>query len=109
MPHYKKMFDSDYIANWDLEIGEEYELTIASVARVEVFDRKQQALVKKACVYFEGRSKGLIFGPEKGAIIAEAYGTDCDDWIGKKLVIFSSTRNMAGNPNHPCIKVRAPK
>ena len=103
VPHYKSMYDRDYIYAFDL-MGRDVVVTIAKVVAGELTaagGRKS----KKPVVYFEGKDKGLALNKTNGKTIASLFGTDTDQWIGKKIAIYPTETSMGGETVE-CIRVR---
>lgn len=64
---------------------------------------------KKPAVWFKEEDKALILNITNGKKIEGICGSaDPDNWIGKRIVIFPTETEMAGDTVE-CIRVRAPK
>ena len=99
-------FDSDYLREFDLPTPE-YLVEIESVSAGEltsVGGRK----TKKPLVKFKGHAKALALNKTNSKSIAKLYGYETDAWIGKKIMLFRSSTEMAGE-TVACIRCKAPK
>ena len=108
MPDYRTMYDSDYIASWDLD-GDDHTLEIERVVAGEV--QNKDGKEKKPIVYFKGRKKGLVLNKTNGKIIAAICGSpNTDQWNGKSITLFATTTTAFGDTVE-CVRVRptAPK
>lgn len=103
MADYRSMFDRDYIGAWDLG-GKDVVVTIASVKAGELRaqgNRKE----KKPIVYFVGKEKGFALNKTNAKTIAQLYGNDTTEWVGKRITIFPTTTTF-GSDIVDCIRVR---
>lgn len=103
MPDYRTMYDSQFLHEYDLTKDE----VTVEIASVEVGELVAQGgrKSKKPLVKFKGAEKGLALNKTNGKAIAQMYGTDTADWIGKKVTLFRSTTEMAGETVR-CIRVK---
>lgn len=83
-------FPSTYLKAADLA-GQMRTVTIERVALELVGDTDQ-----KPVVYFVGIPKALVMNRTNGAAIANAYGTETDNWIGKQITLFSAPVSFQG-------------
>ena len=111
MGDYRAMFNRDYIGAWDLP--GDVVITIIEVKAVELQNKSGKD--KKPVIYFEtakGRSaKGFVSNKTNCKTIVGITGsTKVEDWIGKKITLFATTCDVAGDVQE-CIRVRpeAPK
>ena len=81
---------SDYLKAENLPRGIEVPVTIASYEIVELDGKKKMAL------RFSGKEKGLVLNKTNAMTISHVYGPDSDDWIGKKIFIYSTKVDYAG-------------
>ena len=103
MPHYKSFFDRDYIYAFDLQ-GRDVTVIIDKVTGGEltsVGGRK----TKKPLAYFVGKQKPLALNATNGKTIAALYGTNTDDWPGKRVTLYPTTTTMGGE-TVDCIRIR---
>lgn len=63
----------------------------------------------KPVLYFEKAKKGLVLNVTNSKKIQQLVGTaETDEWSGKKIVLYASETEYAGD-TVPCIRVRAAK
>lgn len=113
MPDYRAMYDSDFIANWDLPRDKDTVLTIATVERQEIInhmDKDDEGKPKKSVrpvIKFVGREegKGWVVNKTNGAAIATMYGTKVEGWKGKPISLYV-TQTKAFGKMSDCIRVR---
>lgn len=105
MPDYRTMYDSQFLHEYDLTKDE----VTVEIASVEVGELVSQGgrKSKKPLVKFKGADKGLALNKTNGKAIAALYGTDTNDWTGKKVTLFRSTTEMAGETVR-CIRIKKP-
>lgn len=102
MPDFRTMYDANYIYAFNLG-GKDVTLTIARVeaAKVKNADKKEQ---KKPIVYFKGAQvskelpygRGLVLCKTNGKTIAKMYGNNTDEWVGKRITLFSAMVDAFG-------------
>lgn len=104
MAHFRTMFNSDYIGAWDLPKDRDVTVTIAQVnaANITGAGGKQDP---KPVLFFEGKKKGLVCNKTICKVIAELYGPDTDDWVGKRIALYPTTTQF-GRETVECIRVR---
>jgi hypothetical protein len=105
MPDYRTMYDSQYLHEYDLPKDE----VTVEILSVEVGELTSQGgrKSKKPLVKFKGADKGLALNKTNGKAIAQMYGNDTAEWTGKKVTLFRSTTEMAGE-TVKCIRVKKP-
>ena len=106
MGDYRKMFDSEYLANWDLD--GDVTVEISKVVAGEVGGEQGRDKEHKPILYFKGAKKGMVLNKTNGKAIAGMYGTDTDEWIGQSITLFSTTCDAFGD-TVDCIRVRPQK
>ena len=108
MPHYKAMYDRDYIYAFDL-LGKDVIVTISKVTAGELISAGGRKS-KKPIVHFHGKDKGLALNKTNGKTIAALYGNDTEAWVGKRVTLYPTTTSMGGETME-CIRIRpsAPK
>lgn len=62
----------------------------------------------KLVVYFREDSRGYIPNKTAYRTVKDAWGTDSDDWVGRKIVLYPGEAMFGGEPV-PSIKVRMPQ
>jgi hypothetical protein len=101
MTDIEELLPSKHLKAADFLAGDA-EATIKSYERgVEVGMRKEE----KTVLHFEGYKKGLVLNRTNATLIAGMHGTDVDQWIGKKIVLYATTTPFGGEIK-PCIRVR---
>src|SRR6185295_18707375 len=105
MPHWRSMMDSKYVFAYDLD-GKERTLTIARVEGGELEGDKGRK-TKKPLVYFKEAKTGkpLALNATNGKTIERLYGANTDEWIGKRVTLYPTTCEMAGE-TRDCIRIR---
>ena len=101
--HLDKLFPGKYLTAADLD-GEDVTLTINKV-RVQEIGRDGK---EKPVLHFTDEAKGLILNKTNANAIGELYGKEVDNWHDKKVTLFPSTTDFAGDPETPCIRTKAP-
>jgi len=105
MADYRTMYDSEWLHEYDLPSDS---VTVEIVA-VEAATLTSQGgrKSKKPAIRFKGAEKALALNKTNGKAIAQLYGTDVAEWTGKKVTLFRSTTEMAGE-TVKCIRVKKP-
>ena len=62
---------------------------------------------RRAVVYFVGKDKGVVLNKTNSSNIADAYGPDTDDWIGKTVTLFTAWVDFQGK-SVEAIRIRRP-
>lgn len=83
---YRRMFSSDYLASWDLDADTTVE--ISNVVAGEVGGNKGEEKQKRPIVFFKGAKKGMVLNKTNGKLIAGMYGSNTDDWTGRKITLY---------------------
>lgn len=94
-------FPSKYIAATDLD-GKNLRVVISSVEIEKLGDDA------KPIVYFQHQKKGMVLNKTNARKIADTYGDDMDDWIGRELILFPAMVDFKGDTVE-AIRVRAPQ
>ena len=103
--HYKSFFDREYLFAFDLQ-GKEVTLTIERVTAGELTSTGGRKTKKPLCFFKEGREKKpLALNSTNCKTIAKLYGNDTDNWPGKRIIIYPTVTQMAGE-DVDCIRVR---
>lgn len=97
------MFDSQFLFAVHLG-GKPVTLTMREVKAGELIGEKGRK-TKKPIVYFEGKQLGLALNRTNMKIVAGMYGFDTRAWIGKRVTLFPTTTQMAGQ-TVDCIRVK---
>lgn len=107
LAHYRSMFDNAYVGAWDLD-GKDVTVTIEKVTAGTL--TSQRGTDKKPILHFKGTEKGFVANKTNCKTIATMYGTNVEEWVGKKITLYATTTS-AGGETVECIRVRpqAPK
>lgn len=63
---------------------------------------------KMLVVYFKGKELGLGLGANCNIdSMKRLCGKTCQGWVGKKVTLYPTTCNAFGDPNTPCIRIKA--
>ncbi len=102
MADFRTMYDSEWLHEYDLKADE----VTVEITAVEAGELKTQGGKKKQpVVRFKGAEKALALNKTNGKSIAALYGVDTADWIGKRVTLFRSTTEMAGETVR-CIRIK---
>lgn len=103
MPHWRSMMDSDWLRYHDLQ-GREPTVTIVRVVGGTITGNGGKKN-KKPVLYFAGKDKPLAINATIGKTIEAMYGPNTEEWIGKRITLYTSTTEMGGE-TVSCIRVR---
>lgn len=95
MSHYKLMYPSEYLQACDLA-GKEPSVTIEKVVMEEVPDPQGKKKLKPV-MHFAGAKKRFPLPKTCAKFVAERYGNDTEQWVGKKVTLFATTCTAFGN------------
>lgn len=104
MPDIRSLFDKAFLYNYDLQ-GRDVTVTIRKVVggTVPCSDGTKK---KMPVLFFEKSTKGFGCNITNVRSIAAMYGTfDYDKWVGKRITLFPTTCQMAGQVKD-CIRIR---
>lgn len=99
-------FPSKYLKAGDL--GDEDHPVVIDRVVMEEINSQNGATERKPCMYFQNRQKGLVLNLTNANTISDAYGDDSDDWIGQKVILFSTMTDFKGRMVE-AIRVKVPK
>jgi len=85
--HYRKLLPSNYIGHYDLD-GKEQTLTIERIERRDVYVPEAGKDEPKAVIVFKEAKKHWVVNRTNLDRIADFYGPDTDDWIGKEVTLI---------------------
>ena len=103
MPNIDEIFGSGKtLKAADLD-GNEVTLTITDVVVNEFEDNGVKKM--KPVIHFEECEKALVSNATNSHVIAEEYGKETDDWVGKTITLFP-TRVTFGDKLVDAIRVR---
>ena len=106
MGHWKLMTDRKYIFAADLK-GKDQEVTIVKVEKGEVVGEGGRK-ANKPHAYFAGIALPLVLNATNCKTIAAAYGNDTEAWVGKKITLYPTTTQRAGQ-EEDCVRIRPPR
>lgn len=103
MADYRLLYDSDYLYAFHLQ-GKEATVKIAKVSGGKLKDKDGKES-RKPFVWFAGKTKPLALNKTNGSLIADLYGKDTANWIGKLVTLFPTTTQAFGKI-HDCIRIK---
>lgn len=86
--------NSKYLAAADLQ-GRQIPVIISNVEIAEFTD-KNGTKKNKLVLFFEGKEKGMALNVTNSGVMVEAFGDETDNWIGAKIVLFSTKTMYEG-------------
>lgn len=100
MADYRTLYDSAYIYAYDLaKDGKPVDVTVTirevRAVKVQNADKKPQ---KKPIVFFKESKddRGLVLCKTNGKVIAGMFGNRTEDWIGKRITLYSTMVDAFG-------------
>ena len=93
-------FPSKYLKAADLA-GRAVKVAIDTVKMEDIGDEE------KPCLYFRGKSKGMILNRTNADVLAARYGDDTEHWEGQELEIYPDKTHFQGKLVD-CLRVRVP-
>lgn len=51
---------------------------------------------KRPVLYFAGKEKGVVLNKTNATNIGDAYGPDTDEWLGKKVTLYTTYVDFQG-------------
>jgi hypothetical protein len=103
MANINDAFPSKYLKASDFE-GDTPIVTIASIAFEEVGKEKDV----RPILYYEGEQKGIVLNKTNATNITKIYGSETNDWIGKKVQIGTAWVDFQGQ-SVEAIRIYPPK
>jgi hypothetical protein len=95
-----------FLSGEEIELGKEYTMTVESIGEAEVFDQQTKKKEQKIVIYFAGTKKGMILTKVKAKAITFCMGSGTlNQWIGKKLTLFSKMEKHFGQ-EMPVINIK---
>lgn len=104
MRHYKLLHPRKYICAADLD-GKDVKLTIKSIDHEELVMEGGKKDVEPV-ITFEKAKKKMVLNRTNARRIAEYYGDDVDQWVGKEITLYPTTTKAKGGGTTDCIRVR---
>lgn len=106
MPHYKALYDKEYLGSWDLPPGKDATVTIEKVVAGEL-DNGKGKKNKKPIISFVGKEKKFVANVTNAKTIAGMYGNMTEDWIGKRITLYvTQTRDPSTGGEIDCLRIR---
>ena len=100
------MTDREYVGHWDFPPGKDATVTIKEVKGGELYNPESNTKSKKPIIYFEGKEKGFVCNVTNAKTIESFYGPLTEDWIGKKITLYTTQTHAKGGDMVDCIRVR---
>lgn len=106
MANINDSFPSKYLKAADLEVGdgETIPVTITNIDFEEVGKDKDM----RPILYYEGEEKGIVLNKTNATNISKLYGSETDDWIGKKVLLGTAWVDFQGQ-SVEAIRIYPPK
>jgi hypothetical protein len=106
--HISRIKNSKYLSKEDCGPG--ILVTIESLAQEDLAMEGQPAEMKWVMQFAEPESKPFVLNTTNAVLIAAALGSEeTDEWIGRKIVLFSDPTVMMHGKAIGGIRARAPK
>ena len=100
MPKWSDQVQSDYLKASDLN-GHSVKVTIARTEFGKIGSDE------KWIVFFAGKQRGLALNKTNGSVLAEAFGDEMDNWVGREIEIYPDKTQYEGRLV-ACLRVRVP-
>ena len=104
MPHWKRLINPDYLGAYSLDPGKDMILTIKSIGREMITGTGGKKEECPVCHWVESQ-KPMILNTTNLKTIAKMYGSDYDNWPGKRVKIYASTTKFGGDVVE-CLRIR---
>ena len=104
MPHWKRLINPDYLGAYSLDPGKDMVLTIKSVGREMITGTGGKREECPVC-HWQEEQKPMILNVVNMKTIAKMYGSDYDNWPGKRVQIYASTTKFGGDTVE-CLRIR---
>lgn len=82
-------------------------LTIKGVVVEEIENPRTKKVEEEAVCYFEQTKKGLVLNTVNSVALAELYGAETDDWVGKSIILRPDVTNTPQGMSR-CVRVASP-
>lgn len=86
------LYPSKYLSASDLQ-GKEPTVTITQISMEKMTDGQT-----KPCVFINNKPKGIVLNKTNAMAIANMYGKETDNWIGKKIKLVKVWTDFQGKP-----------
>ena len=98
--------ESDYLGEWDVT-DEDLVLTISDAKKEEVKIPARGISKEELVITFVETKKKFVCNQTNASRIEKALGTRyLDEWVGKKIQLYSDPKVMFGKQTVPAIRVR---
>ena len=104
MPHWKRLINPDYLGAYSLDSGNDMILTIKSIGRETITGTGGKKEECPVC-HWQENQKPMILNTTNLKTIAKMYGSDYDQWPGKRVQIYASTTKFGGDTVE-CLRIR---
>lgn len=94
-------FPSPYLKASDLQPNKDIEVEIESVTLEEM----EQGGESRPVVRFAKKKKRFVLNRTNSQTLAEAFGDETMEWVGRKILLFVSSTTFNGRPVQ-CIRCR---
>lgn len=104
-------FESKWLKAADVDemADDETNTAVVAIDRIEVEEIGQDNQ-KKPVVYFKGIDVGLVLNKTNATTIKDLYGNETDDWIGKRIGLFTTEVDYQGKQMLGIrVRLKAPK
>ena len=99
MANINALFPTKYIKAADLN-NQDVQVQITGLAIEEIEEGENKPVLR-----FAGHQQGLVLNKTNALVIAEMYGEDYDQWVGRTITLYATKCDMAGK-RVDCIRVR---
>lgn len=120
--NWQQRFKGDFISS--AELGDRrVTMTITRITSTQMTDEKKKKEVEKPVMYFKEIERGFVYCKTIGHCIAAMFGPDDDQWVGKRITLYSDPTitygpdtvggiRIAGSPDIPKqlkVRIKFPK
>lgn len=99
-----ELFPSNLLKAQDVtDAGGEMPVTISKI-EVKEFDGDNGAKERKPVIYF-ANDKQMVCNKTNGTTLAELFGQETDEWIGKQIILIVQNVDFAGKST-PAIRIK---
>jgi len=86
------------------KIKQEQLLTITDVKMDKVGPEREE----KPVLFFVELEQGLVLNKTNAGVLADAFGDETNDWVGKKIILFTAKTKFGGKTVQG-MRVRVPE
>jgi len=95
--HWKKLFNPNYLGSWSIPEGKDLILTITKFGTENITSAQNPKGEICPVCYFKESDKPLVLNTTNGRVIAKIYGNYTEDWINKKIQLYSKEVKAFGD------------